>query len=120
VKTVYDALSGAIYSTIFAVTSRPHPHYPLPDAPAEMVEAFRAGLGFVPEAHHCDGVVPTRSQIWGELLWCGPADHLDVVGHFRDDQAPALHTDWLASGSTHGRDAFGASIDAIARFLLGA
>jgi hypothetical protein len=119
VKTVYDALSGAIYGTIFAVTSRPHPHYPIPDAPSVMLETLRAGLGFLPEEHHCDGVVPTRSQLWGELLWCGPGDHLDVVGHFRDDHTPSVHTDWLSSGAVHDRRAFGAAMDAIARFLLG-
>ncbi len=118
VKTVYDALSRAIYGTIFAVTSRPHPHYPLPEVSDALVERLRAGLGFVPEPHHCDGVVPTRSQLWGELLWCGPADHLDVVGHFRDSHAPSVHTDWLASGAGYDRKSFGDAMDAVARFLL--
>ncbi|MBC7171912.1 MAG: hypothetical protein H5U40_05785 [Polyangiaceae bacterium] len=84
----------------------------------EDAERLRDGLGFVPEPHHCDGVVPTLSQLWGELLWCGPADHLDVVGHFRDSHSPSVHTDWLASGASFDRSSFSASMDAIARFVL--
>ncbi len=118
VKTVYDALSRAIYGTIFTVTARPHPHYPLPEVSAGVAERLRQGLGFVPEPHHCDGVVPTRAQLWGELLWCGSADHLDVVGHFRDSETPSVHTDWLASGASFNRARFAEAMDAVAQFVL--
>jgi triacylglycerol lipase len=73
-----------------------------------------------------DGVVPIRSQLWGTLVWAGLADHLDVLGHFRDDRdpetvAPELrHCDWLTSGSQFDRARFSTLMDAIATGMLAA
>src|SRR4051812_41540026 len=72
-----------------------------------------------------DGVVPLRSQLWGSLVWAGFADHLDVLGHFRDDRdpetvAPELrHCDWLTSGSQFDRQRFSGLMDAIANGMIG-
>jgi triacylglycerol lipase len=72
-----------------------------------------------------DGVVPIRSQLWGTLVWAGLADHLDVLGHFRDDRdpetvAPELrHCDWLTSGSQFDRARFATLMDAIGNGMLG-
>jgi triacylglycerol lipase len=72
-----------------------------------------------------DGVVPLRSQLWGTLVWAGLADHLDVLGHFRDDRdpetvAPELrHCDWLTSGSQFDRSRFSGLMDAIANGMIG-
>lgn len=71
-----------------------------------------------------DGVVPIRSQLWGTLVWAGLADHLDVLGHFRDDRdpdtiAPELrHCDWLTSGSQFDRSRFADLMDAIASGMM--
>lgn len=71
-----------------------------------------------------DGVVPIRSQVWGSLVWAGLADHLDVLGHFRDDRdpdtvAPELrHCDWLTSGSEFDRARFSGLMDAIATGMI--
>lgn len=71
-----------------------------------------------------DGVVPIRSQLWGTLVWAGLADHLDVLGHFRDDRdpktvAPELrHRDWLTSGSQFDRPRFAGLMDAVANGML--
>jgi len=71
-----------------------------------------------------DGVVPIRSQLWGTLVWAGLADHLDVLGHFRDDRdpdtvAPELrHCDWLTSGSQFDRARFAGLMDAIANGMI--
>jgi hypothetical protein len=65
-----------------------------------------------------DGIVPTLSMLWGELLWAGEADHLDVLGHFHDDQKPRLHMDWVTSGSRFTRQRFGAVLDEIVKFAL--
>jgi hypothetical protein len=57
-------------------------------------------------------------MLWGELIWCGPGDHLDVVGHFEDDRKPPAHVDWLHSGAHFRRREFAAMVDAICAFLL--
>ena len=56
-----------------------------------LVRRFPSGV----RAETVDGIVPTLSMLWRELLWCGDADHLDIVGHFRDDRRPVKHVDWL-------------------------
>jgi len=73
-----------------------------------------------------DGVAPLRSQPWGTLIWAGLADHLDVLGHFRDDRDPSTvapelrHSDWLTSGSDFSHAQFTELIDAIATGMLDA
>ncbi|MEM7156834.1 MAG: hypothetical protein AAF799_28550 [Myxococcota bacterium] len=67
-----------------------------------------------------DGVVPTLSQVWGELVHTAAGDHLDVVGHFTDDQRPPEHRDVLVSGSTFGRAQFDAMWRDVAEFMRGA
>jgi len=73
-----------------------------------------------------DGVAPLRSQLWGTLIWAGLADHLDVLGHFRDDRDPSTvapelrHSDWLTSGSDFRHAQFTQLIDAIATGMLDA
>jgi len=57
-------------------------------------------------------------MLWGDVLWAGKADHLDVVGHFRDDEKPETHVDWLASGAGFNRQRFRAMCDAIVRMML--
>lgn len=65
-----------------------------------------------------DGVVPTRSQAWGQVIHACQADHLDVVGHFDDESHTPPHHDWLPTKSRFKRDAFerlwGAVVESIA------
>jgi hypothetical protein len=55
-------------------------------------------------------------------VWAGAGDHLDVLGHYRDDRkdvpAELRHHDWLTSGSTFTHVQFAALIDAIATGML--
>jgi triacylglycerol lipase len=89
--------------------------------------SLNAAFGRTPGFHANDGVVPIRSQIWGKLVWAGYGDHLDVLGHFRGDEAlvtatgsagPPRHVDWLCSGSSFDAKTFGAMVDAIAEGLV--
>jgi triacylglycerol lipase len=57
-------------------------------------------------------------MLWGDLIWCGPGDHHDVLGHFRDDEAPARHVDWLDSGAAMTRRRFGEAMDSLASYLM--
>jgi hypothetical protein len=52
------------------------------------------------------------------LLWCGAADHLDVLGHFHDEFRPSRHVDWLTSGADFGRPQFWRMMDTLVRFQL--
>ncbi len=92
---------------------------------AFLVRAMTGLTGAVPlEAN--DGVVPIRSQLWGTLIWAGLGDHLDVLGHYRDDRDSASvaperrHRDWLTSGSDFSHANFTALLDAVATGMLAA
>jgi hypothetical protein len=112
------ALQLAAYTTLYGVASRASVRYPyaLPDPGQRRALSLSLGRPVTPE--DVDGVVPTLSMLWGELVWCGAADHLDGVGHFRDDGRPRHHVDWLDSGAHFGRASFEAMADAVCRFLL--
>ena len=129
----WSVLSATLFAAIHAITSQLDPRYPCaaPDAglgnEAVLVRAF----GRAPDARANDGVVPTRSQIWGKLVWAGYGDHLDVLGHFRERtlaggtervatrelEGPPPHVDWLYSGSAFGRTEFESLMDAVAAGL---
>src|SRR5262249_7081935 len=107
---------ATIFAFLCRITSRQDERYPCcaPEGHAE--KRVRALLGETPPRTASDGIVPLYSQIWGELLWVGKADHLDIVGHFegldRRGEGP-FHTDWLASGSRFNRVRFDVVMDRI-------
>ena len=88
--------------------------------PRDVAAALEEGLGDVPSARASDGIVPTLSQHWGEVVCATRADHLDVIGHFDDDRSTPPHFDWLPSGSGFGREEFRRVWARVAQFLVGA
>ena len=126
----WSALSGTVFGAIHAITSRVDHRYPCaaPVATADSEAMLARAFGRPPGVRSNDGVVPIRSQIWGKLVWAGHGDHLDVLGHFRDETpsreggakeiaAAPPHVDWLYSGSAFGRAEFEALMDAVAQGL---
>lgn len=114
----WSAISSSLFGTLYALTARADTTYPCaaPSLDERTERALLAAFGRAPGVRANDGVVPLRSQLWGELIWTGHADHLDVLGHF---DAPATgHVDWLTSGSGFDRRRFDAMADAIARGML--
>lgn len=80
----WRALSSALFTTLYGITSRSDTRYPCaPPALDPTVERqLAAAFGASPGVRANDGVVPTLSQVWGRVVWAGYADHLDVLGHF--------------------------------------
>jgi triacylglycerol esterase/lipase EstA (alpha/beta hydrolase family) len=108
-RTVFGALHG-----LAAETSRRHA--PLLE-PAQ-ARTLRKAYHTLPAPSANDGIVPTRSQVSGRVLHAAVADHLDVLGHFRADDA-SPHVDWLFSGSRFDRRQFEALWSDVARFIAG-
>ncbi|HVZ32212.1 MAG TPA: hypothetical protein VG963_07300, partial [Polyangiaceae bacterium] len=75
-------------------------------------------LGELPSPHDNDGVSPTNSQIWGELVHATVADHLDVVGHFGFNDQTGFAGDWLPSHSGFDLARFERLWSDVASFLL--
>jgi hypothetical protein len=107
-RSPWSILSSAIFTALYNVTARHDPRYPCVGPTAE--RDLRRVLGEAPPLTASDGVVPLYSQVWGELVWAGKADHLDVVGHF---PGPGGHNDWMTSGSRFNRARFDTMVDCI-------
>jgi triacylglycerol lipase len=126
----WRAVSLSLFFALHHLTAAHNPRYPcaaMRDTAPWSGDANEARLTRVfsvqPPLTANDGVVPIRSQLWGTLIWAGLGDHLDVLGHYRDDRDPSTtprdhHRDWLTSGSNFGQAEFTALMDAIATGML--
>jgi hypothetical protein len=79
---------------------------------------LKRAYGTVPRWRANDGIVPTRSQVWGKILQAVQADHLDAIGHFRDPSGEPPHFDWLPTGSGFDCRRFETLWDAVVDFML--
>ncbi len=132
-RSPWRTTSLTLFTTLHTITSRFGKRYPC----AAMSEDADKGVAFAgvdtealltrllgeaPDLHANDGIVPIRSQLWGTLIWAGLGDHLDVLGHYRDDRpangAELRHHDWLTSGSAFGHADFEALMAAVATGML--
>jgi pimeloyl-ACP methyl ester carboxylesterase len=137
----WQAASLALFSALHVITSSFDKRYPCGAIPADprgegrgpsgvegttgtdATEAvLRRAFGCSPDLHANDGCVPIRSQLWGNVVWAGLADHLDVLGHYRDEtpevRIELRHHDWLTSGSHFDDTHFEALMDAITNGML--
>ena len=123
------AASAAIFSLLYGISARYDSRYPCsaPNTSEDAEEMLGRVFARTPGVRENDGVVPLRSQLWGKLVWVGYGDHLDVLGHFRDDKRAATspgddggppHVDWLFSASGFDRARFGSLVDAITPGLV--
>ena len=65
-----------------------------------------------------DGMVPTLSQVWGEIIHATWGDHLDAIGHFYLPTHVPPHFDWLNSGANFTLEEFERIWNDVARFLF--
>jgi hypothetical protein len=120
-RTPWSVMSATIFTALYNITARHDARYPCapPDGSAE--KRVFAILGETLPVTANDGIVPLYSQVWGEIIWVGKADHLDIVGHFpgpRDRIAGMIHTDWLSSGAKFSRLRFDIVMDRIVEGML--
>ena len=114
-----DPAGQATYG-IYAVMHRlsrlaPERVPPLDDAQANVL---RDAFGTLPDAAASDGVVPTRSQPWGEVIDAVEADHLDILGHYGDLAHDPPHIDWVTTGSGCTTPRFEAVWNAVVEWML--
>ncbi len=111
----YAHASHAMFRVLQFITARNGHYFDLKrDEELALVRAY----GDLPSARSNDGVVPTLSQVWGEIIHVARADHLDVCGHFRDPGHKPPHVDWFISGSGFRRPNFDALWGDVTSFLL--
>jgi len=114
-RSPWAAMSAGIFTALYNLTARIDQRYPCAPADGVAQAKLKAMLGEVIEPGANDGVVPLTSQIWGDLIWVGKADHLDIVGHF---PGAGGHTDWLASGARFQRVRFDVVMDRIVAGMM--
>lgn len=116
-RSPINALSAAVFSTLYVGAGRTSTVYPPPNPAPEVRQYLEQRLERELDNTLNDGMVPTASMIWGNVLWAGTADHLDVLGHFHGDR-DSSHTDWMVSGAGFREDDFDEVMDAVAEFQL--
>jgi triacylglycerol lipase len=107
----------ALFSAFYRITAGMPPE-PLPVKAAQATALDRA-FGRLPSLRDNDGMVPTLSQVWGDVVWSGFGDHLDALGHFYLPTHVPPHFDWLNSGASFDLASFEGLWTAVARYLLG-
>jgi pimeloyl-ACP methyl ester carboxylesterase len=114
-KSPWGVLSATLFTLLYNITARVDDRYPC--APPDGLSDPRVLklLGETPPPGACDGIVPLSSQIHGEPIWVGRADHLDIVGHFGNHPD---HVDWMSSGSRFSRVRFDVVMDRIVDGML--
>jgi triacylglycerol lipase len=110
----YAHASHTVFRLLQLLTSR---NGDGPQPRAEHLARLEEAYGEVPSKRDNDGVVPTLSQLWGEVIHVTRADHLDVCGHFNDGAHVPPHVDWFTSGSGFTRADFEALWADVARFM---
>lgn len=111
-----DQLSHGLYSAAhrLAATGTGRKRRPLTP---EQRAALERGLGCLPEGRDSDGLVPTLSQVWGEVVAAVNADHFDLMGWYGGTKdKPRL--DLFECGADFDRWQFERTWRAVARFAL--
>jgi triacylglycerol lipase len=78
---------------------------------------LRRAYGRVPDHRANDGIVPTLSQLRGDVIAAVWADHHDVLGHFDRPRHVPPHFDWMASGTGFDREHFETVWKAVAGYI---
>ncbi len=89
----------------------------LPEPVPAQRDVLERAFGKYPRPSWSDGIVPTLSQVWGEVIHASDADHLDVVGHYGSTRAGLRSSDWLPSRSGFDDAAFDALWRSVAHFI---
>ena len=114
----YPQLTHTLFSVLYGRASRvPVDRIPVHTSPTQAAALQRA-FGKLPRFRASDGIVPTLSQPWGEVIYAAWADHLDTIGHFDDEHQTPPHVDWLLSGSGFKRADFEGLWNAVVGFIL--
>ncbi len=101
----YAQATHALFVALYRFASG-MPERWLPRLTADNLAVLRRAYGRVPPPEANDGIVPTLSQVWGDLVAAAWADHHDVLGHFHLPRHVPPHFDWLASGTGFDRPRF--------------
>src|SRR6218665_1018329 len=113
----YAQIPHTVYSFLSGRTQRMPLTAIAPHTPAQ-AEALVEAYGALPGPQACDGIVPTRSQVYGRVLAALRADPPDAIGPFDQPAHRPPHVDWLISGSGFRRIQFERLWNTVVDFIL--
>jgi triacylglycerol lipase len=113
----YAQLVYPLFRFLYRLAARHEARW-IPEAVGSQRERLLEFFGELPSPRDNDGVSPTNSQIWGELVHATTADHLDVVGHFGSLDADVGTGDWFPSYSGFDGSGFEKLWADVAAFIL--
>ncbi len=114
----YAQATHAVFVALYRFASGTPQNW-LPRLTIEHAAVLRRAYGRIPDPGANDGIVPTLSQIWGDLITAVWADHHDVIGHFHQPTHVPPHFDWVASGTGFDRPHFEAVWRSVAAWVAG-
>jgi triacylglycerol lipase len=112
----YTQAMHALYAALYRIAGFDRADR-VPQPVLEQRIVLERAFGAFPDPSWSDGIVPTLSQIWGEVIHAARADHLDVVGHYGSQDPTNPTTDWLPTRSGFDDAAFEALWGSVARFI---
>lgn len=116
--TPYAQATYALYRTLYA-RAAVMSQGTIPPLTTAQWRGLRDGLGAIPHMADNDGMVPTLSQVFGDVVHAAWADHLDVIGHFGDWDHDPPHVDWLITGARFDRTHFERLWGDVAAYVAG-
>lgn len=114
----YAHATHGLFVALYRLASRTPPDRVR--VPHERVAALSRAYRRKVDRRANDGMVPTLSQVWGEVIRAAWADHHDVIGHFHHPTHVPPHFDWVASGTGFTRPGFEALWREVASFVAAA
>lgn len=114
---IYAQLMYGLYTLLHSLAAVAPEAFATTPTP-EQARVLQRAYGEVPARSANDGVVPTLSQLWGELVYAANADHLDVIGHFASEARDIQRADLLPTHSRFDEIAFERLWSAVADFVL--
>jgi hypothetical protein len=112
----YRQTTHLLFNAFYRITAG------MPPEPIGLTNGQAASLtrayGHLPHVRDNDGMVPTLSQVWGEVVHATVGDHLDAIGHFYLPQHVPPHFDWLNSGARFSLDQFDHIWRDVANFMF--
>lgn len=115
----YAQATHGLYIGLHRFASRT-PRSQLTHLAGPQADALRRVYGRIPDVADNDGIVPTLSQVWGDVIAAVWADHHDVIGHFHQPTHVPPHFDWVASGTGFDRAGFEAVWRSVALYAAAA
>lgn len=115
-RDLYAQIVHPVFAALHFIAARGEGLPALPSS--EQAEALALSYGEVPTERDSDGIVPTLSQVWGDIIHAATADHLDVVGQFGRADEAAWGGDWIPSYSGFTSEHFAALWSDVANYVM--